>query len=308
MATEEGQQGSLEDTVTQIYLTPTLQAQIYNPTTKETTTTQLTPTEHAFLNELLSNSGRVLSHDYLIDTVWEGEGDPSLVKKYAHRLRGKLGSEAIVSVHGEGYRTNLEQKLQPLIAQQPQLQAYLTPTQQVQIHNPTTEETTTTQLTPTEYRLLNILLTNSGATVDNSNLLDTIWGVGKGNSGLLKKYAQRLRGKLGKDAIFTVHNKGYRTDYQKATPEQISEDKTIETLVQMLQEGAFTNAEASVVGNLVRNHDTIVPYAQFSNTGNPNSWARFYMRIIRKKLPEDVAKHIITVRGRGYALLTEQPR
>ena len=66
----------------------------------------LTPTEFALLHLLLANSGKVLSRQYLMDTVWTGvivtdrTGDVNIT-----RLRKKLGAYAqnIVSRTGFGY-------------------------------------------------------------------------------------------------------------------------------------------------------------------------------------------------------------
>ena len=71
----------------------------------------LTPTEYQLLSELVSNSGRVLSHDTLLKKVWGPEYDPdySFIKTYIYRLRSKLETDAkkpqmLLTERGIGYR------------------------------------------------------------------------------------------------------------------------------------------------------------------------------------------------------------
>ena len=66
----------------------------------------LTPTEFALLHLLLANSGKVLSRQYLMDTVWTGViVTDRTVDVNITRLRKKLGAYAqnIVSRTGFGY-------------------------------------------------------------------------------------------------------------------------------------------------------------------------------------------------------------
>ncbi|HLF04869.1 MAG TPA: response regulator transcription factor [Dehalococcoidia bacterium] len=71
-------------------------------------------------------------------------------------------------------------------------------------------------LTSTEFRLLHLLARNRGVVVQHQALERAIWGEQADNSsGLVKKYVQRLRRKLGDDArmprwIASVHGVGYR--------------------------------------------------------------------------------------------------
>jgi two-component system KDP operon response regulator KdpE len=70
-------------------------------------------------------------------------------------------------------------------------------------------------LTTTEFRLLYLLVKNWGIVVSRSTLERTLWGEQVDSYGLVKKYVQRLRHKLGDDArepywIASVHGVGYR--------------------------------------------------------------------------------------------------
>lgn len=70
-------------------------------------------------------------------------------------------------------------------------------------------------LTTTEFRLLHLLVKNWGIVVSRSTLERTLWGDQVDSYGLVKKYIQRLRHKLGDDArepfwIASVHGVGYR--------------------------------------------------------------------------------------------------
>jgi DNA-binding response OmpR family regulator len=70
-------------------------------------------------------------------------------------------------------------------------------------------------LTTTEFRLLYLLLKNWGIVVSRATLERTVWGEQVDSYGLVKKYVQRLRHKLGDDArepfwIASVHGVGYR--------------------------------------------------------------------------------------------------
>ncbi len=52
------------------------------------------------------NPGQVLSREQLLDHVWEFDFDPgsNVVDVYVGYLRKKLGSDAIATVRGAGYR------------------------------------------------------------------------------------------------------------------------------------------------------------------------------------------------------------
>lgn len=70
-------------------------------------------------------------------------------------------------------------------------------------------------LTSTEFSVLHLLARNRGMVVQRQKLERAIWGEQADASGLVKKYVQRLRWKLGDDAkmprwIATVHGVGYR--------------------------------------------------------------------------------------------------
>ena len=71
----------------------------------------LTPLEYQLLTELVKNEGRVLTHGTIMEKVWGSEYlyDPSFVKKYVHRLRTKIETDAsnprmIINERGIGYR------------------------------------------------------------------------------------------------------------------------------------------------------------------------------------------------------------
>lgn len=70
-------------------------------------------------------------------------------------------------------------------------------------------------LTTTEFRLLYLMVKNWGMVVNRATLERTLWGDQVDSYGLVKKYVQRLRHKLGDDArepywIASVHGVGYR--------------------------------------------------------------------------------------------------
>ncbi|HZA22178.1 MAG TPA: response regulator transcription factor [Dehalococcoidia bacterium] len=70
-------------------------------------------------------------------------------------------------------------------------------------------------LTTTEFRLLYLLVKSWGIVVSRATLERTLWGDQVDSYGLVKKYIQRLRHKLGDDArepfwIASVHGVGYR--------------------------------------------------------------------------------------------------
>lgn len=78
------------------------------------------------------------------------------------------------------------------------------------------------ELTPTEFRLLHLLAQNDEVTLTQEVIQREIWPEGVGGNDALKKYIQRLRGKLGDDPrnptwITTVHGVGYRFSFKSAT-------------------------------------------------------------------------------------------
>lgn len=62
--------------------------------------------EFLLLRELMTSVGETLSKERLLAAVWGYRFDPgsNVVDVYVRRLRAKLGSEAITTVRGEGYR------------------------------------------------------------------------------------------------------------------------------------------------------------------------------------------------------------
>ncbi len=69
----------------------------------------LTPREYDLLEELVSQEGRVLTREHILERVWQGEGDigPKNVDVYINLLRRKVDSgdapRLIHTVHGVGY-------------------------------------------------------------------------------------------------------------------------------------------------------------------------------------------------------------
>ncbi|WP_106814369.1 response regulator transcription factor [Microbacterium timonense] len=66
----------------------------------------LSAREFALAEQFLRNPGRVLSREQLLSSVWGLDFDPgsNVVDVYVRYLRGKLGSNHIVTVRGAGYR------------------------------------------------------------------------------------------------------------------------------------------------------------------------------------------------------------
>ncbi|WP_328580694.1 response regulator transcription factor [Streptomyces sp. NBC_00370] len=68
---------------------------------------ELSPTEYRLLHHLLLNRNRVLTHDQLLEHVWDfGEGDHGVLKTYISYLRRKLdalGPGMIETRRGVGY-------------------------------------------------------------------------------------------------------------------------------------------------------------------------------------------------------------
>lgn len=70
-------------------------------------------------------------------------------------------------------------------------------------------------LTSTEFRLLHLLMINRRTVVGRNTLERSLWGEDLHNYGMVKKYIQRLRSKLGDNArqpiwIASIHGVGYR--------------------------------------------------------------------------------------------------
>ncbi len=71
----------------------------------------LTPIEYRLLHYLMSNAGRVLTHEQLLTTVWgyEHEGYANQVAVYIRRLRSKIEPDPahpsyLITVRGVGYK------------------------------------------------------------------------------------------------------------------------------------------------------------------------------------------------------------
>lgn len=71
---------------------------------------ELTPIQFKLLKELIRAKGKVLSRQYLLDSVWGQNyyGDPRTVDVHITRLRRKIdpAGELILTVKGTGYRWN----------------------------------------------------------------------------------------------------------------------------------------------------------------------------------------------------------
>lgn len=83
-------------------------------------------------------------------------------------------------------------------------------------------------LTSTEFRLLHLLLRNRGTVVGRNTLERSLWGDKTDSYGLVKKYIQRLRSKLGDNArrptwIASIHGVGYRFIGPSAAPLSLEE-------------------------------------------------------------------------------------
>ena len=70
----------------------------------------LTSKEYALLEYLMSNAGRVLSRNMIIEHVWDEsfDGITNIVDVYIRRLRRKIGADAIETLRGAGYRLRAE--------------------------------------------------------------------------------------------------------------------------------------------------------------------------------------------------------
>ena len=73
------------------------------------------------------------------------------------------------------------------------------------------------ELTPTEFRLLHLLVKNQSITVPRSYIQEVVWSRNSNVNGTLKKHVQSLRRKLGDDSrnptwILNVYGVGYRLE------------------------------------------------------------------------------------------------
>ncbi|MBF4162128.1 response regulator transcription factor [Nocardioides acrostichi] len=93
--------------------------------TRQGESVHLTPTERRLLEALVTNPGKLLTHRWLLHTVWDsGHGDETRAALRAHlrSLRSKIGDDAqtpryIATESGAGYRwIALEAERAPLIA------------------------------------------------------------------------------------------------------------------------------------------------------------------------------------------------
>ena len=71
---------------------------------------ELTRREFAVLKELLTNQGRVLTRQNLLDRLWKYDfyGDERVVDTHIKNLRKKLGIDFIQTVRGVGYKVEKE--------------------------------------------------------------------------------------------------------------------------------------------------------------------------------------------------------
>jgi DNA-binding response OmpR family regulator len=85
--------------------------------------------------------------------------------------------------------------------------------------------TSSTQLTPLESRLLEVLMINKGQVLSTEALIDHVWGAGRGDRVMLKQLVHRLRTKIeanesGPAVVETIRGVGYTLNL----PEQGSKD------------------------------------------------------------------------------------
>lgn len=69
-------------------------------------TIELTTREFEILRELIENKGRVLTREYLLNSVWNYNflGDERIIDTHIKNLRKKIGEGLIKTVRGVGYR------------------------------------------------------------------------------------------------------------------------------------------------------------------------------------------------------------
>jgi DNA-binding response OmpR family regulator len=87
-------------------------------------------------------------------------------------------------------------------------------------------------LTPTEFRLLEVLVRRKGQVTSEADLIREVWGAGRSDPALVRRYILMLRKKLEIDPsepvwVRTVRGFGYRlgTGPLKLPAEQTSSDK-----------------------------------------------------------------------------------
>ncbi len=64
-------------------------------------------------------------------------------------------------------------------------------------------------LSQTEFELLKLLIVNAGEFVSKAMILSEVWGYKEDQSRLVSQYIFRLRQKINKDYIHSVHSKGF---------------------------------------------------------------------------------------------------
>jgi two-component system KDP operon response regulator KdpE len=89
-------------------------------------------------------------------------------------------------------------------------------------------------LTPTEFRLLEVLVRRKGQVASEADLIREVWGVRRSDPGLVRRYILMLRKKLEIDPsepvwIRTVRGFGYRlgTGPLKPPPDDKSSEKNL---------------------------------------------------------------------------------
>lgn len=65
-------------------------------------------------------------------------------------------------------------------------------------------------LTPTEVKLLKVLMAKAGEEISTRELLESVWGWDDGSTAIVSTNINRLRQKIGKEKITTVKGRGYR--------------------------------------------------------------------------------------------------
>ena len=81
------------------------------------------------------------------------------------------------------------------------------------------------ELTPTEFRLLEVLVRRGGKVASDENLMSEVWGASRRDPALVRRYILTLRKKLEPDPshpilIRTVHGFGYRLDITSSADRQ----------------------------------------------------------------------------------------
>ena len=78
--------------------------------TVDGTTHELTQREFEVLKELLTQQGRILTRQNLLDKLWRYDfyGDERVVDTHIKNLRKKLGIDFIQTIRGVGYKIDKE--------------------------------------------------------------------------------------------------------------------------------------------------------------------------------------------------------